>query len=145
MKKGYSLAELMVAVAIVALMATISVASLSSYLKRESLASNAAALANAIREARSRTLASIKGQQYGVQVDSDRFTLFSGPALSSTTADAPYLFASGVRASTAVPVVLFSRVTGNSSASGTIDLYIVGDPAKKRTVSVQGTGLVNLY
>ncbi len=137
--------ELVVVVAILGVMATLSVVSLSNFLKKESLASTASALAGAIREARSRTLASVKGQQYGVRIDSDRFAVFSGAAYSADSAETPYIFPNGVRATTAIPNVVFSRVTGNSSASGTIDLYVTSSASTKKSVGVQGTGLVTIF
>jgi len=145
MKKGYSIAELVVATAIIGMMAALSVTSLSNYLKRESLSSAATALASAIREARTKTLASVRGQQYGVKIDSDRFTTFAGAAYSTSTADSPYLFPNNLRASTTIPSVVFLRVTGNTAASGTIDVYVFGSPSTKRSVTVQGTGLVNIF
>lgn len=143
--KGFSLAELIVASAIIALMATLSVVSFSNFLKRDSLLANSSALAAAIREARSKTLASVKGQQYGVKIDADRFTPFMGSSFASSTSDTPYIFASGLWASTNIPVIVFARVTGTTAASGTIDLYLAGDPGTRKTVGVQGTGLVDIF
>lgn len=144
-KKGFTLVEMIIAISIIGIMSAISVTTFSNFLKRDNLSSNASALANGIREARSRTLASIKGQQYGVKIDADRFTIFSGSSFSTSTADNSYLFAYGVQANTSIPVVIFSRVTGTTAASGTIDLYLTSNPQTKKTVGLQGTGLVNLF
>jgi prepilin-type N-terminal cleavage/methylation domain-containing protein len=143
--KGFTLVEIIVALTIIGFMVSISLVSFSNFLRRENLYANSSALASALREARSRTLASIKGMQYGVKIDTDRFTVFSGSTFSSSTADNSYIFSNGVQAKTLIPILIFSRVTGNSSASGTIDLYLSSSPTTKKSVNVQGTGLVNLF
>ena len=142
--KGFTLVEIIVAITILGLMAGISLTAFSGFLKRENLSSDASALAGALREARSRTLASVKGSQYGVKIDADRFTIFQGSSFSAETADAPFIFSNSVRASTTIPVIVFARVTGNSNASGTIDVYLAGSPDVKRSVRVGTTGLVNI-
>lgn len=142
--RGYSLAEMVVISGILVIFAGMSVASIGNLMKRENLSSNAVSLAAALRDARSRTLASIKGLQYGVKVDADRFTVFPGPTFSTSTADAPFMFSKSVSAVTSIPTVLFSRVTGKSSASGTIDLYIRSNGSLKKSIQVESTGLVNI-
>jgi prepilin-type N-terminal cleavage/methylation domain-containing protein len=143
-KHGYSLVEVIVSITIIGILGTISVTSFGNFLKRDNLSSNAVALASALRDARTRTLASIKGLQYGVKIDADRFTVFPGPTFSTSTADAPFLFSNAVWAGNSLTSVLFTRVTGNSSASGTIDIYLRTDPSVKKSVQIEGTGLVNI-
>lgn len=142
--RGNSLAEMIVVCGMIALLAGMSIVSLTNLVKRENLSSNAVALAAALRDARSRTIASVKGLQYGVKIDADRFTVFPGPTFSSSTADSSFVFSNAVGAVTSIPIVLFSRVTGNSSASGTIDLYLRTGGSTKKSIQVESTGLVNI-
>jgi len=144
MRKGFTLVETLITIGIMAMLATISVVSFGNYTKRESLYASSSALSATIREARSRTLASLGGYAYGVKIDADRFTLFKGTTFSSSTADASYIFPSSVRASTTVNTFVFARVTGNSSASGTIDIYLASDPAVKKSFLLELTGLVTI-
>ncbi len=141
---GFTFIEVLVTVAIVAVLTTVSVVSFSTYLRRENLLANRSALLSGLREARSRTLASIGGSQYGVKIDADRFTVFPGSTFSSSTADASYMFSQGVKITTTIPVVVFTRVTGNASASGTIEMFLTNDPETKKLVYVQNTGLINI-
>ncbi len=141
---GFTLVELLVSIFIIGLMLGISVVSFSNFLRHESVSSDAASLAAALREARSRTLGSIQGLSYGVKIDTDKFTLFPGPDFSASTAETPILFGTGVVASTSLSVVLFQRVTGTAVASGTIDIRLSSDSSAKKTVVIQGTGLVSV-
>lgn len=143
---GFSLVELLIAIAIFVMLGALSVQSFANFSRSKGLATSASVLASALRDARSRTLASVGGSQYGVKVDTDRFTLFKGATFSSSTPEnQTTMLLGGVMASTSMPIVVFDRVTGLSSASGTIDLYLpraFGGAVK--TVSIERTGIVNI-
>lgn len=143
--RGFSAAELIVALGVSALIFGIVLSAFGNLFRRESLVASTSALAEGIRDARARTLASVEASQYGVKVDADRFTFFRGSAFSSSTpGNETFMFSSWVAASTSIPTIVFERVTGNSSASGTIELYLATSPAEKKTVRVQSTGLVGI-
>jgi prepilin-type N-terminal cleavage/methylation domain-containing protein len=142
---GLSLPELIVSVSIVGLLSALSVVSFASFFRNQALDASSASLVFALRDARTKTLASVEGYQYGVAVSSDRHTLFRGPALvSGDSSNQVFLLSSLTRASSSLQSFVFERVTGNSSASGTIDVYITSDPTLRRKVTVQGTGLVDM-
>ncbi len=143
--KGFSVAELLAALGITALIFGITLAAFGNIARRESLVSSTSALAEGIRDARARTLASVGASQYGVKIDEDRFTFFKGSAFSSSTpGNETFMFTSWVKASTSISSLVFERVTGNASASGTIEMYLVTSPSTKKTVRVQSTGLVGI-
>lgn len=143
---GFTLAELLISIAILVLLVGLSVKSFANFSHVKGLNVSATVLAEALRDARSRTLASVDASQYGVKIDADRFTLFKGSVFSSSTPEnQTVVFVGSVMASTSINTVLFSRVTGSSSASGTIDLYLpqaFGGEIKE--ITVQTTGLVNV-
>ena len=141
---GMSFIETTIVIGILALIATLSMSSFINFAKSEALKSNTSAIVSGLREARSKTLASVGGSQFGVKVDNDRFTSFQGSTFSSSTpGNVTFMFSSYVRATSSIGTFVFSKLTGNSSASGTIAVYIPSDLSIKKTVSVQTTGLVN--
>ncbi len=143
--KGFSVVELLATIAILGLLFAVSMASFSKFNRREVVSANASALAASLRDARARTLASVGGSQYGVKVDADRFTFFQGSTFSSSTqSNISYMYLSGVRASSSISTFVFERVTGNSSASGTIDVYQSSASDVLKRVKVQTTGLVSI-
>src|SRR5690606_13664087 len=116
-----------------------------SFSRKEALDAGASALAAGLRDARAQTLASVGGSRFGIKIEPDSFILFQGSAYSPTaTSNREFVFASIVRATSSVSSFVFERVTGDSSASGTIDVYLASDPSNKRTVRVEATGLVNI-
>lgn len=122
----------------------VSIEAFSSFSKGRALDSVTSSIVLGLRDARERTLSSAGGSQYGVRVESDRYTLFQGPSFSpEAPSNRVFLTGSLARASSSLDSFVFERLTGNSSASGTIDVYLASDPATKKTIRVQGTGLVD--
>lgn len=143
--RAFAVAEVLVVVAITAILAAVSISSFVSFSRREALDASAEALAMGLRDARNQTLASVGGSRYGVVISSDSFTLFQGASYDpNALSNEIFEWNSYVGASSSLSTVVFERVTGNSSASGTIDVYLISDPSVKRSVSVSATGLVNI-
>lgn len=142
---GFTVVEMLASMAILGMLFALSLSAYASFNRREAVHASSTALAAALRDARARTLASVAGSQYGVKVDADRFTFFQGSTFSSTTAsNNTFIYSSGVRASSSISTFIFERVTGNSSASGTIDIYQPASSIAVRHVKVQTTGLVSI-
>ncbi|MEN9621805.1 MAG: hypothetical protein RLZZ67_239 [Candidatus Parcubacteria bacterium] len=143
--KGFSVIELLATIAILGLLFAVSASSFARFNRREAVLANASAIAASLRDARARTLASVAGSQYGVKVDANSFIFFQGSTFaSSTNTNISYSYGSGVKASSSISTFVFERVTGNSSASGTIDVYQVSAPGVSKRVKVQSTGLVSI-
>lgn len=142
--RGYSLLELIVIIAITSVLAGISLAGFTSFSRSEALDAGTASIMAGLRDARARTLASVEGSQYGIYVEADKYTLFKGSSYNMAAASNTITnLNSYIRASTTLSTYVFQRVTGNAVASGTIEVYLVTDPLKKRTISVALTGLVD--
>lgn len=145
MNRGFTFLEVLISIAIMGLLAGVSTAAYSSFAKREALGAAASTAAAMLRDARAQTIASVGGSQYGVRVETDRFVLFQGSSYASTSpSNRPVYFNSRVRASSTAQSFVFERVTGDASSSGMIEVYLASDPSVKKSVVVQGTGLVSI-
>jgi prepilin-type N-terminal cleavage/methylation domain-containing protein len=145
MNKGFTFIEVIISVAIMALLVGLSMAAFSSFAKREALGAAAGAAAAMLRDARAQTIASVGGMQYGVRVEPDRFILFQGSTYASTSpTNRPFYFSARVKASSTAQSFVFERVTGDASSSGMIQVYLASEPSVKKSVVVQGTGLVSV-
>jgi len=143
--KGFTLVETLVVLALIGLMSAVSLASFASLSRHEALSGNTAALAARLRDARARTLASVGGMQYGVHISTTSITFFRGALYDpATSTNDVFTLSQYVQASTSIQNFVFERVTGNSSASGTIDMFLLSDPTQKKTLTVQTSGLVNV-
>ncbi len=144
-RTGYTILELAIIITISTLLATLSYTSFSSFSKNEALDAGTASIVAGLRDARARTLASVDGSQYGIYIESNRYTLFKG---STYSAGSPFNTVtdlnSYILASTSLPAIVFERVTGDTTASGTIDVYLITDGSQKNTISIALTGLVDV-
>ncbi len=144
-KSGFSVLEILVSIAILGLLTGISLVSFANFSRRDAVLASASAIGQALRDARARTLASVGGSQYGVKVDGDRFTFFQGATFSSSTpTNNTFMYPSGIRATTSLSTLVFERVTGNASASGTISVYQSSASNVVKYVRIQTTGLVSI-
>lgn len=109
---------------------------------------NTELVSTVLREARSLTLASRGGNQYGVHLESSQAVLFQGSVYnSSATSNVSYLLnplgnISIITLAGGGSEVVFDRLTGDTSQSGTIKLSVIADPSSTRTITISGTGLV---
>jgi prepilin-type N-terminal cleavage/methylation domain-containing protein len=144
-QRGFSLPEVLIAISIFGALSALSFVAFSSFSKRDALSSSTKAIVLTLRDARTKTMASVGDSRYGVSFSSDRYTLFKGDSFSgSSPSNQVSLLSSLVRASSSRQDFIFERVTGNVSSSGTIEVYLASDPARKNTVQVHGTGLVDV-
>jgi len=143
--RAFTLIEILIVIAITTIIATFSIVSFVSFSKRQALDASVQALASGLRDAKNQTLASVGASQYGIAINTDKFTFFKGSTYNpSESTNRVFVWSSYIKASSSISSVVFQRLTGNSSASGTIDVYLISDPSVKRTVSVSGSGLVNI-
>ncbi|MDP1625416.1 MAG: prepilin-type N-terminal cleavage/methylation domain-containing protein [bacterium] len=143
--KGFTLLEAIISIAIISSLAGLSVVAYSSFSQREALNAAASTAAAMLRDARAQTIASVGGSQYGVLIEPTRYVLFRGASYDvSSPHNQAVIFSSRVRASSSQSSFVFERVTGDASASGIIEVYLASDPSTKKTVVVQGTGLVSI-
>lgn len=143
---GFTLLEVMVSVAILALVASVGWFSFASYAARRELDSSAARVAALITEAQRKTLAGEDSSAYGVHFESDRAVLFRAPSYVSGSADnktemltrritIPTISFSGNE-------VIFKRLTGAAVSAGSVTLSVRGNSSVSKTVSVNALGVV---
>ena len=144
-ERGYTVMELLVVIAVLAILAGLSMAGFSNFSKKEALDAGATALIAGLRDARAQTLASVGGSQYGIHVSTTTFSFFKGSTYDAgSPSTSVFKFSSYVRASSTLSDFVFQRITGNSVASGTIDVYMASDPSIKKTIQVEATGIIDI-
>ncbi len=144
-KRGYTVMELLVVLAVLGTLAGLSMAGFANFSKKEALDAGAAALIAGLRDARAQTLASVGGSQYGINVGTTSFSFFKGSSYNpAATTTSVFKFSSYVRASSTQSSFVFQRITGNAVASGTIDVYMASDPSVKKSIRVEATGIIDI-
>ena len=149
-QKGFSMVELIVVVGLVALVGAATMVVLSQFRAQADLDSTTEGIRGALSISRSRTLGSEDALAYGVYFESATYTIFTGRVyVSGDASNEPQQIPEGieifnVQLSTSAPVVVFDRLTGNTSTTGTIGLRRSGDVSQLRTIVVESSGNTSL-
>lgn len=145
--KGFTLIEILVVVALIAILATAVVVSTVSFRSQIDLNTAAQNILNTLRIARAKTLASESASQYGVHFESGQYVLFKGTSYNPSASDNEFhSLPSGFEIAN-VSIgggndAIFQRLTGITSQSGSVDVRQISDPAKSKTIVIDPSGEV---
>ncbi len=147
MKKGFTLLELIIAMAILAVISVIVLSTLQSFNNNQALDKDTQAVVAYLDEAKNKTIASKNAAQYGVRMASSSVTLFKGSSYNAAdTENQTYTFNSVILINTLSlqgggSDVVFMRLTGETSQNGTITLSSIR-ASSIRTVTIYKTGAI---
>lgn len=147
-KRGFTLAELLVVFAIMALVGNILWGALSNYRDVQVIESTADVLVATLNEARSKAISSVLDMQHGVHFTQNSVTQFEGNQyldsgvnnIVTTLNKAVSISFTGLTASSSD--IIFEKFSGRGSASGEIIVFLSENPAKNFSIIVESTGIV---
>ncbi len=147
MKNGFSVIEVMIAVAVVGILAALGFSHLTAANERKALALDVEKVLSVLATARGQTLAGKEGFSYGVHFEDRKIVLFRGTIYNAgEVTNKIYSFADGVHlASTALvgggAEVMFNKLTGTTEQSGTLTIALLRDATLTKVVTVFATGI----
>ena len=147
-KRGVTLVELLVATAILVTIAAVGIAVFNRLIEQTALDSSVQQVLSIFEEARSRTLASENDQQFGVHLATSSVTLFVGSTYNASastnkvTTLVRRVSISDISMTGGATEVVFARLTGKASVTGTITLTLISDTSQTHTLTINSTGLV---
>ena len=140
-RSGFTLIEIVVVIAILAMVVVLSYEALSTYAGYQQFRGSTAELLSRLREARQRTVASETTGNFRVTITSSSTIQISDSAASSSE---QYSF-SGIRMTPALTSgttsITFARLTGTPNATGTI-LLLHERTGATTTISVGDSGII---
>lgn len=144
--RGFTLPEVLVVVAVIGILASLALSSLTDYLQHQEFKVTTETVKDYFLKARSQSQNGYKENEYGVHVATGIATLYVGPAyVVANPENEVYTLAGGVSASTAFSdggsQILFDRLTGIPSATGTV-LLTQSATGLTATITINGTGLI---
>ena len=149
-KKGFTIIEVAMSLGIVVLLTSFAYRAFNSYRESNNLLRAVDIAVENLSKARVQTLSSKGSVAYGVHFSSTTITLFQGSTYDAATTtnavtDLPPLIEilSFALASTSRDIV-FQRLTGDVSNTGTITFHIIRDPAKTHQITIGSSGLVEV-
>ncbi len=146
-RKGFTLIEILIVIAILAVLVTIIVSTFSLFNKNEAIKKDTETVVEVLQQARSQTLSSKNGSQYGVHFGTSKITLFTGATYSagaSTNSDTTLASTDTIVTVTLTGGgndIVFTRLTGETAQNGTV---VVSSPTSSRTktVTIYKTGVI---
>lgn len=138
---GFTFVEIMVVVAVLLLLAAVTVLSLGAFSDRLLLRSAASDVAFALEAAKARSVAGAGGEAHGVHFADDSFVEFSGESYDDEdSGNVAHELDDRLSLSTDIlngeESVIFSRITGAVGETVTIEIALAADPTKAKTVVV---------
>jgi prepilin-type N-terminal cleavage/methylation domain-containing protein len=149
-RAGMTLMEILVSIAILSVLLGIVSASFSTYSRSQAVDKTALKVSSLLTEARSNTLASKSGLQYGVYFDTTRVVMFEGATYAAGAATNKVLAFDSSAQITNVNLVgggssvVFDKLTGKTTQYGTTTIALPSDLSKSKMVVVHQTGLVEI-
>lgn len=151
-RTGFTLTELIIIIAIAAVIGLVSFPILFSRRNTNDLTDSAQQIASLLRQAQNDSMAGKQGASWGVHFQNATATapfyaLFSS-AYSATNTTGYYRLPATVGYMTStLPLgssvdIVFSQISGAASASTSIGLYLVGQPSSQSIISIASTGVI---
>ncbi|MBA3733347.1 prepilin-type N-terminal cleavage/methylation domain-containing protein [Patescibacteria group bacterium] len=147
LKKGFSIIELLMSLAIIGLLTTIILTSFVSFRKNQSLSKDTETIVETLRQARNQTLSSKNSSNYGVHIESSKIVLFTGSTYVVNTASNQEFILNSTDNILSITLagggseVVFNRLTGETSQNGTVVVSSAGI-SKTKTVTIYKTGVI---
>ncbi|KKT42049.1 hypothetical protein A2W54_03380 [Candidatus Giovannonibacteria bacterium RIFCSPHIGHO2_02_43_13] len=144
--RGITLLEMLVAMGILIIAATMIESVFSNFSDSGKLIEAHSGLIGVLRDARSRTLASESSSNYGVHFQSDRAILFRGNTYNAADpANEAYVLSGrseigAIALSGGASDLIFTRLHGTTTASGTITIRSTNNPSKTRIITILPSG-----
>lgn len=147
LEKGFTLLELILVIAIIAILAAATVPLMGNFNQRTQVDAVARQMVSALRFAQQKSVATESDSQFGVYFDdgNNRFIVFRGATYGSFPAeDRIYTYTDAITVTQSFPSneVTFEKGTGNTVDIGSIS--IANDVGGLFTVTVSGQGKIEL-
>ena len=137
---GFTFIEVLVVIAVLGILATITVSSFSDYAARQQHSSEINDVIRSVIEQRSRALAALNDTEHGVYASTSIITMFEGTTYSAgtgTNRSVTLLYTTATSSfSNGLLYISFAKITGEPSATGTIQLY---------SQRLQSTATITIY
>jgi prepilin-type N-terminal cleavage/methylation domain-containing protein len=151
-KKGFTMIELLMVIAIIGIISLLSVPKLSDFKKEQSLKNTTGDIMALLNKAKSDSLSSLNSNNYSIHFESDRMIYFVGDTYSSSDSSNEVIYfepqvsipsTGGINLNGGGDNVIFSKLAGNVIGYGTIVIQITSDPTRQKIVTIEKTGAIS--
>lgn len=154
-QKAFTLPEILVAIAVMAILSAIGIATFSSVLRYQSVEKDTDIVLSYVKKSRDLTINSVGNVEHGVHFASSSVSVFTGTTYSSGAETSVYVLnprvlITSVSLSSGASSLYFNKITGEPSATGTITLSLSDDAGTSssssttKRIMIYGTGLAEI-
>lgn len=143
-RSGFTLVELLIVLAVIALVASAATFSFTQLDGTQSVDKTTLSVLSFLNEAQSKAISSTDDSNFGVRILNNKIIFFEGTSYGTARASSSYVLSNLVAIATSSGIgtdVIFNSLTGQTNASGTINIYLVSSPKTSSTIQVFSTGI----
>lgn len=150
-RSAFTLIELIITMAIIAILAGVGFISIFNYKQRQGLSSTTQEIIEVLRNAQNRSLSQESSTRWGVYFNNpasgtDFYELFQGASYATATSVSKSVLASNIQfdipASGSSSTIIFSPITGLPNVATTIKISLISSPTSSSTISVNINGKI---
>ena len=141
-QKGFTFIEILIVIAILLILLALALPTYRLFVRESDLNTAYEELVGNIRATQTKTLASEEESQHGIHFEADYYVLFQGSSYDASDPNneirnLPDTIAiHDISLTGGAQEVVFERITGTTSQTGAIGLWVAADPGKTRTVCI---------
>jgi len=140
-RKGFSLIEVLIVIAVLAVIATVVLPQFSKVRENQVLKSGVEDILSSLDKARANTLSSLHSSSYGVHFEAGQIVIFKGTSYSSGDSNNETVsIVSPASITSGNFDVYFNRLTGAPSNTGAITITT---PNYSKTITISATGVAS--
>ncbi len=140
-QNGFSLIELMVVIAIFAILATFALFFSLDFFHTYATNSEEVTLVSSLSKARSQSLANVNRLPHGVHITPGGYTIFEGAIFSSGQGSNQFISNNSAVKPTGTTDVVFGQLTGVPACTPTCTINLSG-PGSPKTVTINSEGAI---
>ncbi|MDP3735640.1 MAG: prepilin-type N-terminal cleavage/methylation domain-containing protein [bacterium] len=146
--RGFTLIEILISVAVIAILASIATISFTGLRERQALSIGVEEVRTLLSRARARTLAAEDDSVFGLHITTSSVTLFRGVTYNPAAGDNELHVLDSLVTISAHALagggadVVFDKRTGMTSDYGTITVALASDVSENKVITIAQTGLV---
>ncbi len=147
-KHGFTVIEVLIAIAIVGVLSSLSVAYFNSFLARNELKNESLKIVDMLRRARGQAMAGQDDSQWGVHFETGKYVLFRGSSYSAGDSFNEEITLPAVLTISAITLngsgseVIFSKIRGETSQYGTTT--ISNDINESKNIVINSVGNIEI-
>ncbi len=145
-KKGFSALEIIIVVAIVAMLLAVAVPSLEKMKQNQVLKSAVSDISSTLDKAKSQTLSSVNSLEYGIHFESNKIVMFEGSTYSAsdstneTVLISTPAYISNINLTGGATDLYFDKLSGTPNKTGNIT---ISNASQSKTIIVSATGAIS--